>query len=85
MKGVKHARRWREDALRGELCEPGLVAVHRRRTTSTHSGTGEADLVAPRALGHRGHRGHRLAMDSATEEAVGRRSVAVRCPRRGWS
>lgn len=85
MKGVKHVRRWREDALRGELCEPRVVAIHRRRPAGARSGTGEADLVAPRATDNRGHRGHRLAVDSATEEAVGRRSVAVRRTRRGWS
>lgn len=85
MKGVKHVRRWREESLRGELCEPGLVAIHRRRPAGARGGAGEADLVAPRTSGHRGHRGHRLAVDSAAEETLGRRPVGVRRTCRGWS
>lgn len=85
MRGVKHVRRWREDALRGELCEPRTVAVHRRRAAGARSGASEADLVAPRPAGHRGHGHGGSALDDSAEETLGRRPVAVRRTRRGWS
>ena len=85
MKGVKHVRKWREEALRGELSEPSYVTILRHHPAGTRGGVGEADLVAPRPDRHRGGSRHGRALGDQAEEALGRRRVAVTQTRRGQS
>jgi len=85
MKGVKHARQWREEALRGELCEPSYVTILRRHPAGTGGGAGEADLVASRPDRNRGHGRHSRSLGYSPEEALGRRRIAVRQTRTDWS
>ena len=85
MKGVKHVRRWREEALRGELCEPGRVAVLRRRPTGTGSAAGEADLVDPRPDRDRMHGRRGRALGYQAEETLERRLVMSTRSQRSWS
>jgi len=83
MKGVKHVRKWKEAALRGELSEPCYVTILRRHPAGTRGGIGEADLVAPRPDRHRGGSRYGRALGGQAEEALGRRRVAVTQTRRG--
>lgn len=78
MKGVKHVRRWKEEALRGELSEPGVVALLRHDPTHPRRGARETDLVAPRTHRDHHHAHSRLALGRRAQETLGRTVAATR-------
>lgn len=70
MKGVKHVRRWKEEALRGELCEPSYVAILRHHSAGTRSRDGQEDLVAAAPDRGGSHRRGRDAVPARTHKAL---------------